>query len=226
MPANDMVSSTKPVRRRPKDAAAILLIDRSGADKTVLVGRRSVRHAFMPDLYVFPGGRRDSADNRTPIGSDYHPTTEQLLLAAMGALAARRVRGLGVCALRELYEETGLVKGRSFSNPDLSILRYVARAITPPGSVRRYDTHFFACFIDELGVDREMMNDSSELSDLRFIDIAGDISIKMPEITKTVLADLHSIVSSEPSLPFGTSVPCYLMRNGRNVRDIVEESKS
>jgi hypothetical protein len=52
---------------RPRDAATLILIDRSGGDVRVLLGRRSARHAFMPGRFVFPGGRTDPSDSRIPV---------------------------------------------------------------------------------------------------------------------------------------------------------------
>ena len=44
---------------RPKDAATLILVDRSGRMPKVLLGKRHLRHKFMPGRYVFPGGRVD-----------------------------------------------------------------------------------------------------------------------------------------------------------------------
>ncbi len=48
---------------RPKDAATIILVRRQRRKLYVLMGMRHSRHAFMPDRYVFPGGRVDRADH-------------------------------------------------------------------------------------------------------------------------------------------------------------------
>ena len=47
---------------RPKDAATLILVDRSGSAPKVLLGKRHARHKFMPGRYVFPGGRVDPGD--------------------------------------------------------------------------------------------------------------------------------------------------------------------
>jgi len=51
---------------RPRDAATLILIDRSGERPRVLVGRRHDKVVFMPGKYVFPGGRVDPTDHRIP----------------------------------------------------------------------------------------------------------------------------------------------------------------
>src|SRR5262244_4007142 len=54
---------------RPKDAATLILVDRSGAIPKVLVGKRHDKVVFMPGKFVFPGGRVDKADNRVPVAA-------------------------------------------------------------------------------------------------------------------------------------------------------------
>jgi hypothetical protein len=49
---------------RPKDAATLILIDRSGDKPKVLVGKRHDKVVFMPGKYVFPGGRVDRSRHR------------------------------------------------------------------------------------------------------------------------------------------------------------------
>ncbi|MEZ2130305.1 MULTISPECIES: NUDIX domain-containing protein [unclassified Sinorhizobium] len=216
--------------RRPRDAAALILIDRSNAGHRILFGRRGSRHVFFPDTYVFPGGRRDPRDHALPYSIDLQPqVTEKLLLSSRAGLTVSGARAMALAAVRELAEETGLVLGKvteEAAGPqglvaNLGGLRYVARAITPPGQVRRYDTRFFCTFTDEAGIDPGLVRDSEELLDLQWLDI-GDIScLNMPDITRIVLGDVMSLMKADPSLGFGTPVPFYLMRNGRFARDVL-----
>lgn len=197
---------------RPKDAASILLIDRTEMQPRVLVGKRGSKHAFMPDLYVFPGGRRDRGDHALPFSSDLNPAVRDRLVC--GKTRVSTARALALAAIRELAEETGL----RISGPDLSRLRYVARAITPPGNVRRFDTRFFLAFTDETGVDIRHLRDSEEMADLRWLDIGQISGLNMPPITRTVLEDVTKLMTGDPTVPFGTAVPFYFMRHGRFVR--------
>ncbi len=66
---------------RPKDAATLILIDRSGAKPKVLVGRRHDKVVFMPGKYVFPGGRVDKSDNRIPVAAPIPVALEANLMA-------------------------------------------------------------------------------------------------------------------------------------------------
>ena len=40
-----------------KDAASIVLVDSRGQEPRILMGKRAAKHKFMPNIYVFPGGR-------------------------------------------------------------------------------------------------------------------------------------------------------------------------
>ncbi|WP_246617394.1 NUDIX hydrolase [Rhizobium populisoli] len=202
---------------KPKDAASLILIDRSGGGPRVLVGKRGSAHVFMPDVYVFPGGRRDPKDYALPFAADLDPqVTEKLLAGGSARMGHSRARALALTALRELREETGL--SIADGAPNLSRLRYVARAITPPGNVRRFDTRFFLAFLDETGFDVNHLTDSNELQDLRWLDIQGLSSLKLPAITKTVLEDVRGLMDTDPALPFGSPVNFYFMRRGQFVR--------
>ena len=220
---------------RPRDAATLILIDRSGLEPAVLMGKRHQAHAFMPDTYVFPGGRRDRGDGRVPVSDELHPAVVGRLLQKMANPATEfRARALAIAAVRETHEEVGILiasTGRPSPQPDwqafkerglapkLSPLRFVARATTPPRQKRRFDTRFFACFRDEIGdTDAEASN---ELLDLKWVKMSDVGAIPMPRITQAVIADLQGELKSGPSLPFGRPVPFYHARYGRFTREIL-----
>lgn len=215
---------------RPRDAGSILLIDKHQGRFRVLVGKRSSRHVFMPDLHVFPGGRCDSRDYCLPYCDDLHPAVLDRLTAGPGSRTSEaRMRAVALATVRELSEETGLILGApqpmrpgplSFL-PDLSKLRYIARAITPPGHPRRFDTRFFTAFAGETEIDLTALKESDELDDLRWIDVNEAPPVKIPDITGIVLGELRDRLAEDPSLPFGSRVPFYYMRRGRFVRDLI-----
>ena len=49
---------------KPRDAATLILVDRSGDVPKVLLGKRHAGHKFMPGKFVFPGGRVEPADRQ------------------------------------------------------------------------------------------------------------------------------------------------------------------
>lgn len=210
---------------RPKDAATLILIDRSACAWRVLMGKRSAKHVFMPGTYVFPGGRRDRRDHALPFETDLHPSVmSKLLQESRGRLSAARARALALAALREFHEETGIAIGdlrpAGHLAARLSGLRYIARAITPPGLVRRFDTRFFSAFADEAGVEPHSFRDSHELQDLRWIDLAETDRFAMPDITRVILGDLRKLVETDPTLSYGMPVPFYFDRHRTFVREL------
>ncbi|PRD42011.1 NUDIX hydrolase [Phyllobacterium phragmitis] len=228
---------------RPRDAASLILIDREDKDFRVLMGRRNMGHVFMPGKFVFPGGRADPADGGIAAAAELVSQDEQKLLAGMGARATRRrARALALCAIRETYEEAGLFLGKSTASgqkpssahpdweafaarsltPDLSVLRYVARAITPPGNVRRFDTRFFIAFRDAIAAQLpEGTGPSGELEELRWLSFTDACSLDVPSITLTILKEIEAQLQDGPALPPGLPVVQYAMRYGRYVREII-----
>src|ERR1700748_2049555 len=97
---------------RPKNAATLILVDRSSAVPKVLVGKRHDKVVFMPGKFVFPGGRVDKADNRVAVAAPMTKELEQNLLKGSPKISAGRARALANAAIREACEETGLCLGR------------------------------------------------------------------------------------------------------------------
>lgn len=212
--------------RKPRDAASLLLIDRSGDRPRVLVGKRGKKHVFMPDLYVFPGGRRDAGDSRVALAVPLHPLVEEQLCRATSArFSTATARGLAVAAAREMLEEAAVSltppNSTAVFRPDVSQFRYIARAITPPGQSRRFDTRFFACFVDEVGADPAAVRDSEELHDLRWLPISEPGLVTLPKITEVVLSELVQALAEDETLPFGRPVPFYSFSRGRRSRILI-----
>lgn len=225
---------------RPKDAATLLVLDRSGAEVRVLMGRRHMRHAFMPGKFVFPGGRVDPGDSRVKVAGAYHPAVEEKLAAQhKGRASAARIRAFTVAAIRETYEEAGLFIGRhtgdrwpakgdfeAFSErgilPDLEPMRMVARAITPPGRPRRFDTRFLAVWSDAI-VDRlpEGTGPSGELEDVAWVTLDEAKRMELPAITLKVLDDLHNRLREDPELSPGAPVPFYYRHGAGFAQDLI-----
>jgi 8-oxo-dGTP pyrophosphatase MutT (NUDIX family) len=132
---------------RPKDAATLILVDRSGTVPKVLLGKRHARHKFMPGKFVFPGGGVDPSDKRMPCASPLDPHAEMRLTQRFHKGSAVRARALALAAIRETCEETGLLLGTraegatvpegpwsAFAQhsvlPDLRNIHFIGRAIT------------------------------------------------------------------------------------------------
>jgi 8-oxo-dGTP pyrophosphatase MutT (NUDIX family) len=78
-----------------------------GLGAEVLLGRRSSRSRFMPGIYVFPGGRVGPED-RQPSGFA-EPLPDPL--PGLDRATRQRLHVFARAALRETYEETGLLLG-------------------------------------------------------------------------------------------------------------------
>src|ERR1700733_13234639 len=83
---------------KPRDAATLIIVRRDGAKPRLLMGRRHGGHDFMPDKWVFPGGRIDRSDFRAPVASELRPEVAHRLYATG---LARRARALALSAIRE-----------------------------------------------------------------------------------------------------------------------------
>jgi 8-oxo-dGTP pyrophosphatase MutT (NUDIX family) len=95
--------------RSPRDAASLILMDRSGKVPRALLGKRGKAHAFMPDLYVFPGGRRDPGDNRVRLARPLRDEVfDKLMVRTQSRFRDPAARGLAVAAAREMMEEAHL----------------------------------------------------------------------------------------------------------------------
>ncbi|MCG8588590.1 MAG: NUDIX hydrolase [Proteobacteria bacterium] len=172
--------------RAPRDAASLVIVRGEGSRARVLLGRRPTRDRFMPDVYVFPGGRVDRADARAAVHADLAPGVAR-------PLAATRVRAqpraLAVAAVRETYEETGLLFGRAdASSPlfDLSPLEYLGRAITPASSPIRYHARFFFARAEAA---RGRLRGNGELLDLRWLPLAKARELPMIDVTQRMLEE-------------------------------------
>jgi 8-oxo-dGTP pyrophosphatase MutT (NUDIX family) len=141
----------------PIRPAATVILARSGAHgPEVLMGQRGAGAAFMPSKFVFPGGGVDPADHVAPRPGYLDATcTRRLGLYAPADAPAPDV--VVAAALRELAEETGL----AVPAPATGALRFVFRAITPPGRTRRFDARFLLADADALPGDQNDLSAAS-----------------------------------------------------------------
>ena len=186
---------------RPRDAASLVILRPGRAGHEVLLGRRASRHRFMPNVFVFPGGRLDAGDCRVSITTDLRPEVARRLEQRC---SPRKARGLAVAAARETLEETGLVFGTfdgGALSPRLAAFDYVARAITPPDSPIRFHARFFLAAAEEAG---GRVRDSAELQDLHWVAIERALSMPLVDVTEFVLQEVARRLSGwkPPGVPF------------------------
>lgn len=221
--------------RRPLDAATLIIIDRSGPEPRFLMGKRHANHRFLPNVFVFPGGRTEAADGKitvaAPLGAE---ETERIALACRRA-STRRAQRLALAAIRETFEETGLVIGEpgqvhsmlskpwdEFTAtgfvPNLSGLRFIARAITPPRRPKRFDTRFF--MVDAEAIRHEVpgiVNPDSELTETAWLTFAETEARPLHIITRVILSELAKRLEAEKS-GFVAEIPFFFERYGKMQR--------
>ena len=224
---------------RPKDAATLILVDRSAAVPKVLVGRRHDKVVFMPGKFVFPGGRVDKADHRIPVAAPIPGELEANLLKGSPKITASRAKSLAIAAIREACEETGLCLGRKAHSPtakldgpwapfadegllpDPSSLFLIARAITPPGRVRRFDTRFFTADASAITHHvKGVIHADAELVELVWVEIGSQPLADLHPMTKNVLGVLEKRLAAGP-LRHDAAVPFFHFYDGKMQKDVL-----
>ncbi len=191
-----------------RDAATLILVrDPGGATPQVLMGQRGASAAFMPNKFVFPGGAVDAADADIKVaGAGIDPLRAGLAEASTPASAA----ALLACAIRELWEEAGLILGQpgtwegeipadwvSFAAtghvPSAAGFAFVFRAKTPFGRPRRFDARFLLVDARHLATDPDDFSRASdELSHLHWVPVGDARRYDLPFITQVVLAEVSA----------------------------------
>lgn len=212
---------------RPLLAATLIVVDRSGTEPRILMGRRRPDAVFLPDKYVFPGGRLEAQDgDLVPTGALADHDRRCLMRGVRHADAERGVRAFVTAAIRETFEETGYLVAAGGPaidarppldwdglvsagvRPDLGQLRYAARAITPPGRPRRYDTRFFLA--DASAVRAIIPRTDGELSEIGWFGLDRVSAHDLPSITRLVLDDLKDALDGGQD----REIPFYFWRSG------------
>lgn len=196
---------------RPKEAATLVIYRRDGDGIEVLMGERHRKHRFMPQRWVFPGGRVDRTDSRIRTGAGLRPDVAAQL---QRGLTRARAQANAIAAVRETFEETGLIIGapdpmperrvpdawraffRSGFAPALDKLEYVARAVTPPIRPLRFNARFFMIHR------RHVMGEpagSGELVDVKWFPVAEARELEMPMITRKILFHIEDLITYPPA---------------------------
>ena len=197
---------------KPRDAATLIIVRRDQGEPKVMMGRRHGGHSFMPDKWVFPGGRIDRADFAAPHGADLRPEVAARLARTAPMV---RARALAMAAVRETFEEVGLLLAtpaparvaagpwRDFlalgAAPDLSAMDFVARAVTPPALPKRYDARFFMADAARL-ISLERQPDCGELDEIAWFGLDAALDLDLPTVTRFVLREVPKRLI-DPALP-------------------------
>ena len=235
--AGEPAAATRFPNLKPKDAGTLIVLRRDPDNTRVLMGRRSDAHVFMPGAVVFPGGRVDRSDRHGPALDALHPAVEAKLALATRNAEPARARAIALAAIRETYEETGVLIGRREAAskaprtaawapfiqrgvmPTLAPLRLIARAITPPRRSRRFDARFFAVFADAIADQAEVPD--HELQSPAWLTFEEARDHDLPRITRAILDGLEKRLGRDPNLAPDGAVPFYSMRRGTFVMELL-----
>jgi 8-oxo-dGTP pyrophosphatase MutT (NUDIX family) len=223
---------------KPRDAATLILIDRSESVPKVLLGRRHEKHRFMPGKFVFPGGRIEPSDRQMAFASPLDDSHLQRLMQKVKQPSLAKAAAYALAAVRETHEETGIMLGvpsdkpiRAPSEtwgpfakagivPDLSKIHFIARAITPPKRPLRFDSRFFAAEVSAIARrDDGFVGPDKELVELVWMPITEASRLDMPGITAVALEELQDRIAS--GMSFDHPAPLYRMRHRKFVREIL-----
>ena len=82
-------------------------------------------------------------------------------------------------------------------------MRFVFRAVTPPGRPRRFDARFFLAEASELpGGHDDFAGAGGELAMLQWLDLAAARALPLPFITEVVLSELgERLDDPDPARP-------------------------
>jgi len=157
-----------------KDASTVIVLrETDGGLETFLLCRHH-QSGFMGGAHVFPGGKVDSSDKEPSWRARVDRTTEELT-AQLGESDADVGLGLLVAAVRETFEEAGVLLAKTAADVDLPATRQrlhggssftelardidmeidslaltpYARWVTPEMESHRFDTRFYIAMLPE-----------------------------------------------------------------------------
>jgi 8-oxo-dGTP pyrophosphatase MutT (NUDIX family) len=212
---------------RPRDAATLIIHRATRNGIEVLMGRRHDSHVFAPGRYVFPGGRVDRSDRFVQPAADLRPEVAARL---QRTVSEGRARAIAAAAVRETFEETGLVLGHPAATslpapkgweeflaqgmaPALDTLDYVFRAITPTGRPRRFNARFFLADARHVSGN---IRPSGELDNIGWFPVSKVADLSTIGVTNWALSEAMKVLDApnERNRP----IPVVYMRGGKRYR--------
>jgi 8-oxo-dGTP pyrophosphatase MutT (NUDIX family) len=214
----ELQAAEKPKAVRPRHAATLILW-RNGPDgPETLMGVRAAGHRFMPNKLVFPGGRVDRGDYAAPAATELAPATQAALAHAA---PPRLARALALAAVRETFEETGLLLGTPCPAratgawapfcatglaPALDRIDYLCRAVTPPFMPIRFNARFLVAPAEHA---TGQLAGNGELEFLRFMPVAEALSLEVAPVTRHVLEEFRLWLALEAAARPARTIPLY-----------------
>lgn len=210
-----------------RDAASLIIYREDPDQRRFLLGRRPSKSRFMPDVYVYPGGMVDHQDARVNAATELDPRYCRFMAVAN---STARARTLALAAVRETFEETGLlvtregnpgaVRHESWANlreaglaADLAPLRYVGRAITPTDQPIRFHARFFAVDLADLHRPEQTVTGNGELLDLDWYSATVLADMPLRRVTRYMLNQVSEFLDSDDTDWIGDTM--FTQRDGK-----------
>ena len=178
-------------------------------------------------------------DRLMPFVNTLHPQAEAWLMKQTIRPSVARARAFALAAIRETFEETGLLLGAKRSDappvpggiwadftktgfyPDLGAVHFIARAITPPGRTRRFDARFFCADATAIAHRVEnVIHPDAELVELVWVEIGSKPLADAHAMTKNVLTELDHRLATGP-LRHDAAVPFFHFYGGKMQKDVL-----
>jgi 8-oxo-dGTP pyrophosphatase MutT (NUDIX family) len=117
-----------------RDAATVMLLRDGAEGLEVFMLRRNLQSDFVGGAYVFPGGGVDDHDRHADLDAVCEGRTDAEACRRLGVEAG----GLAfwVAAIRECFEEAGVLLARPAGHPDVDVIRF-----DDPQVAARFDAH-------------------------------------------------------------------------------------
>jgi len=176
-----------------------------------------------------------SATRFFPGASSFRAARSTWLIGAKVAngTTSARARGLALAAIRETFEETGLLVGVRVSarlrtrspawkrflgygvTPRLEHLDFIARAVTPPGRPRRFDARFFMVDAEQIAHTLDASAASGELLKPAWLTLAEARAADVLPITRCIFDEIEARTAPDcdPSRP----VPFFIPHRGKAI---------
>lgn len=223
----------------PRDAASLVVVDSGCKPRRVLLGKRRRTQVFAPGKFVFPGGSVDLADIEYESGQQLAEHDRAALLhGPVPQSGPFRPESFGLAAIREAFEETGIVIGQPAPaaaksvppgwqpfhahgfEPNLAALSFVGRAITPPGRTRRFDARFFLA--DAGAIVHQAETHDGEFEEIGWFDFAAARALNLHGVTLEILQDVDHFLSLTRLERQSAPVPFYFETAGGWQRSHIE----
>ena len=212
------MTGARPPGGAAQDSASVMVVRQGQRPHLDGAARRS---AVFSRFWVFPGGKVDAADRARP-AHELHPAAAAKLATDPG-----RARAFAMAAVRETFEETGLIIGAPGRSAAAIMhyralaaagrhrawtVHYIGQAVTPRFAPHRFNARFFA--INAADATGELAG-SGELTDLAWRPLAACLDLPLIDVTRFMLGALLRQMAA--GFPVDSARPRFAYRQRRRI---------